>query len=129
MNYQMCRLLTPWYLHHSFVIDDAMLFLRLYDSKQHCLNFKQFFLENYIKLLDFWKNYQKWKSEMLAFIVQSWLNLLRSTILVLWDSSVSRSQAHFLSVVQATIFVRRKDKTNYLSNQTWAKCYNSRNKH
>ena len=35
--------------------------------------------------------------------------------------SVSRSQAH--------LFVRRKDKTNYLSNQTWAKCYHSRNKH
>ena len=25
-------------------------------------------------------------------------------------------------------FVRRKDKTNYLSNQTWAKSYHSRNK-
>ena len=35
-------------------------------------------------------------------------------------SSVSRSQA---------ILVRRKDKTNYLSNQTRAKCYILRNKH
>ena len=25
-------------------------------------------------------------------------------------------------------FVRRKDKTNYLSNQTWTKCYHSRNR-
>ena len=32
----------------------------------------------------------------------------------------------FLSVF-TTIFVRRKDKTNYLSNQTWAKCCYSRN--
>ena len=31
--------------------------------------------------------------------------------------------------IQPTIFVRRKDKTNYLSNQTSAKYYYSRNKH
>ena len=46
-------------------------------------------------------------------------------------SSVSRSQAHLAkrcSRVYPTIFVRRKDKTNYLSNQTWAKCYHTRNK-
>ena len=46
-------------------------------------------------------------------------------------SSVSRSQAHIAkrcSSVCTTIFVWRKDKTNYLSNQTWAKCYHSRNK-
>ena len=40
-------------------------------------------------------------------------------------SSVSRSVAIFPSVVQAytpsIIYVRRKDKSNYLSNQTWAK--------
>ena len=38
----------------------------------------------------------------------------------------------FPSVVQActyTVFVRRRDKTNYLWNQTWAKCYHSRNKY
>ena len=29
----------------------------------------------------------------------------------------------------STIFVRRKDNTNYLLNQTWSKCYHSRNKH
>ena len=37
-------------------------------------------------------------------------------------SSVSRSQAHLAkrcSCVYTTIFVQRKDKTNYLSNQTW----------
>ena len=37
-------------------------------------------------------------------------------------SSVSRSQAHLAkrcSSVYTTIFVLRKDKTNYLSNQTW----------
>ena len=47
-------------------------------------------------------------------------------------SSVSRSQAHLAkrySSVYTTIFVRRKDKINYLSNRTWAKCYHSRNKH
>ena len=33
------------------------------------------------------------------------------------------------SSVSRSIFVRRKDKTSYLSNQTWAKCYHSRNKH
>ena len=46
-------------------------------------------------------------------------------------SSVSRSQAHLAkrcSSVYPTLFVRRKDKTNYLSNQTRAKCYHSRNK-
>ena len=41
-------------------------------------------------------------------------------------SSVSRSQAS-CSRVYTIIFVRRKDKTNYLSKQTWAKCYHSRN--
>ena len=44
--------------------------------------------------------------------------------------SVSRSQAHLakrISSVYTTIFVRRKHKTKYLSNQTWAKCYHSRN--
>ena len=47
-------------------------------------------------------------------------------------SSISRSQTHLAkrcSNVHTIIFVRRKDKTNYLSNQTWAKCYHSRNKH
>ena len=47
-------------------------------------------------------------------------------------SSVSRSQAHLAkrcSSEYTTIFVRRKDKSNYLSNQTLAKCYHSRNKH
>ena len=41
-------------------------------------------------------------------------------------SSVSRSQAHLAqrcSSVYTTIFVQRKDKTNYLSNQTWARCF------
>ena len=32
------------------------------------------------------------------------------------------------SSIYTTIFVRRKDKTNYLSNQTWVKCCHSRNK-
>ena len=47
-------------------------------------------------------------------------------------SFLSRPQAHLAkrcSSVYTTIFVRRKDKTNYVSNQTWAKCYHSRNKH
>ena len=47
-------------------------------------------------------------------------------------SSISRLQAHLAkrcSSVYTTIFVQRKDKTNYLSNQTWDKCYHSRNKH
>ena len=46
--------------------------------------------------------------------------------------SVSWSQVHLAkrrSSVYRTIFVRSKDKTNYLSNQTWAKCYHLRNKH
>ena len=38
-----------------------------------------------------------------------------------------KSIAFPLPSVYTTIFVRRKDKTNYLSNQTWAKCYHSRN--
>ena len=36
---------------------------------------------------------------------------------------------YFAKIGITTIFVRRKDKANYLSNQTWAKCYHSRNKH
>ena len=45
--------------------------------------------------------------------------------------SVSRTQALWAqrcSSVYTTIFLRRKDKTNYLLNQTWAKCYHSWNK-
>ena len=37
--------------------------------------------------------------------------------------------AKWSSSVYTTIFVGRKDKTNYLSNQTWAKCHHSRNKY
>ena len=47
-------------------------------------------------------------------------------------SSVSQSRAHLAqrcSSVYTTIFLRRKDKTNYLANQRRAKCYHSRNKH
>ena len=43
--------------------------------------------------------------------------------------SICRNISQRCSSVYTTIFVRRKDKTNYLSNQTWAKCYHSRNKH
>ena len=31
--------------------------------------------------------------------------------------------------VYTIIFVRRRDKTNYLLNQTWSKCYHLRNRH
>ena len=44
-----------------------------------------------------------------------------------WASS--EKMICFTKIHNITIFVRRKDKTNYLSNQTWAKCYHSRNKH
>ena len=43
-------------------------------------------------------------------------------------SSAGRLNERYTSV-WTTVFVRRKDKTNYLSNQTCAKCYHSRNKH
>ena len=36
---------------------------------------------------------------------------------------------HDFQSVHTTIFIRRKDKTNYLSNHTWTKWYHSRNKH
>ena len=39
-----------------------------------------------------------------------------------------RPTSQHCSSVYTIIFVRRKDKTNYLSNQTWAKRYHSRNK-
>ena len=32
-------------------------------------------------------------------------------------------------ITDPPIFVRRKEETDYLSNQTWAKCYHSWNKH
>ena len=47
-------------------------------------------------------------------------------------SSINRLQVHLSkrsSSAYTTIFVRWKDKTNYLSNQTWTKCYHSRNKY
>ena len=43
--------------------------------------------------------------------------------------SICRNIFQRCSSVYTTLFVRRKNKTNYLSNQTWAKCYHSRNKH
>ena len=46
-----------------------------------------------------------------------------------WFSKQYRNISQRCSSVYTTIFVRRKDKTNYLSNQTWAKCCHSRNKH
>ena len=51
-----------------------------------------------------------------------------------WCFSPSKIRTQFslnsatLPCVYTIIFDRRKDKTNYLSNQTWAKCYHSRNK-
>ena len=43
--------------------------------------------------------------------------------------SICRNISQRCSSVYIIIFVWRKDKTNYLSNQTWAKYYHSRNKH
>ena len=43
--------------------------------------------------------------------------------------SICRDISQHCSSVYTTLFVRQKDKTNYLSNQTWANCYHSRNKH
>ena len=42
---------------------------------------------------------------------------------------ICRNISQLCSNAYTTIFVPRKDKTNYLSNQIWAKCYHSRNKH
>ena len=60
---------------------------------------------------------------------QNELHLKRWFFLPKSTSSVSRSQVHLAqhcSSVYTTIFVRRKD---YLSNQTWAKCFHLPNKH
>ena len=43
--------------------------------------------------------------------------------------SIEAHLAKRCSSIYTTIFVRRKDKTYYPSNQTWAKCYHSRKKH
>ena len=43
--------------------------------------------------------------------------------------TICRNISQHGSSVCITIFARRKDKTNYLSNQIWAKCYHSRSKH
>ena len=43
--------------------------------------------------------------------------------------SICRNICQRCSSVYTSIFVQRMDKTNYLSNQTWAKYYHSRNKH
>ena len=42
---------------------------------------------------------------------------------------ICRNISQLCSNAYTTIFVPRKDKTNYLSNQIWAKCYHSRNTH
>ena len=46
-----------------------------------------------------------------------------------WFSEKCRNISQLCSSVYITIFVWRKDKTNCLPKQTWAKCYHSRNKH
>ena len=46
-----------------------------------------------------------------------------------WFSKLCRNISKHCSSVYRTIFVRRKDKTIYLSNQAWAKCYHLWNKH
>ena len=43
--------------------------------------------------------------------------------------SICRNISQCCPSVYTIIFVRPRDKTNYLSNQTWASCYHSRNKH
>ena len=48
-------------------------------------------------------------------------------IVIFWSICPNISQR--CSNVYTNIFVRRKDKTNYLSDQTWAKCYHLLNKH
>ena len=63
---------------------------------------------------------------------QNELHLKRRFFLPKSASSISPSQAYLAkrcSSVYTTIFVRRNDKTNYLSNRTWAKDYHSRNKY
>ena len=50
-------------------------------------------------------------------------------LLVYIPAKIKMSFTQRCSSVYTTIFFRRIDKTNYLSNQTWAKCYHSRNKH
>ena len=47
----------------------------------------------------------------------------------LLKSASSVDRRPILQNVYTTIFVRWRDKTNYLTNQSWAKCYLSRNKH
>ena len=49
--------------------------------------------------------------------------------LMIFFLAKKRPTSQICSSVYTTIFVRRKDKTNYLSNQIRAKCYHSRNKH
>ena len=43
--------------------------------------------------------------------------------------SIAGTPSEAYTRLYTTIFVRRKYKTNYLSNQPWAKCYHSRNNH
>ena len=44
-------------------------------------------------------------------------------------NAIAKPLSEAYTSVYTTIFVWRKDKTNYLSNQTWVMCYHSRNKH
>ena len=57
---------------------------------------------------------------------QTELHLKRWFFLPKSAYSVSRSQAHLAKrkcMGYTSVFVRQKDKTNFFSNQTWAKCY------
>ena len=65
----------------------------------------------------------KWaSSEKMIFFAK--IGIFCKSICAIFFINISQR----FSSVYTTIFVWRMDKINYLSNQTWAKCYHSRNK-
>ena len=69
--------------------------------------------------------------------IRSWLSFSSSKIRMQFSHTfcnitmifkICRNIFRRCSSVYTTIFFRRKGKTNYLSNQKWAKCYHSWNK-
>ena len=105
--------------------------------KRNCSNFSELSCEPlsltvvFVRCLPYFlrKSENSIKNENKLFIIMS--NKIKMSFIWKDDFFVkivkSNVAIYYCSTVYTTIFVRRKDKT-CLSNQTWAKCYHSRNK-
>ena len=101
-----------------FIDEDASFFHFFSQDNEHTELMVLLFFQNlyaiFAHILRFYHDYIPAKLKM---------SFIKSNVAI-FASVVHASVVH-ASVVHAytTIFARRKDKTNYLSNQTWVKCY------